>query len=415
MLICLEHARVFDGQDVSQDTDGYVIVEDERIVEVGAGRPPAVTFQRRLDCGGGFLMPGLIDAHFHAYSPSFNISGNDRMTPQLLALHARRVLEGTLKRGFTTVRDAAGGDLSLWLAIEQGLIRGPRFFYSGKALSQTGGHGDMRNPGEIEPCGCTSYSGSITRVVDGVDAVRQAAREELRKGAHQIKIFVSGGGLSPSDPMWMPQFTDAEISAAVEEAATRRTYVMAHCHTDDGARRCVENGVRSIEHGTLINRDSTAAMIASAGAFVVPTLSVAHVLMRHASALGIPPASVAKIEAIGEQMFESIDLCRQAGVQLGFGTDLLDHLYHVNQGGEFELRGRVSPAIEVLRSATSVNARLMGQAESIGSLRAGLLADLVLIDGDPVADLGIMGRPERMPLVIRGGQFIRNLMPTVEA
>lgn len=269
MITVFANARIFDG--ISEDlAEGFhVVVESGKIREVTPTRP---SFHEAsvIDCRGRFLMPGLIDAHFHAYSPSFDIAGIERMPASLLASHAGRILEGALERGFTTVRDAGGGDIGLWVAIEQGLIRGPRFFFAGRALSQTGGHGDMRRGNEVQPCGCTAYSGRLSRVVDGVDEVRRAAREELLKGAHQVKIFVSGGVLSPTDPLWMPQFTAEEITAVVEEAAGRRTYVMAHCHTDEGAARCAELGVRSIEHGTLIYREETARLIAARDRFVVP-------------------------------------------------------------------------------------------------------------------------------------------------
>lgn len=412
MITVFSNARIFDGVSEHLIEDGYVIIDGARIVEVGTGCGASIRDAERIDCGGRFLMPGLIDAHFHAYSPGFDIAASDRLSPQILALHARKVLEGALRRGFTTVRDAAGGDISLWRATEHGLIDGPRFFFSGKALSQTGGHGDMRPSDLVEPCGCTGYSGSLTEVVDGADAVRRAVREELRKGAHQIKIFVSGGGLSPTDPIWMPQFTDEEIRAAVYEAWTRRTYVMAHCHTDEGARRCVENGVRSIEHGTLIHSEETAALIAAKGAYVVPTLSVAHVLQQHADNLGISPASVEKIRGLSDQMYTSIELCERLGVSLGFGTDLLGHEYHVEQGGEFELRGRVSSTINVLRSATSINATLMGQSEDIGHIRPGAYADIIVMNGDPIRDLGLFRETANMPVVMKGGRFIRNTIHT---
>ena len=161
------------------------------------------------------------------------------------------------------VRDPGGGDVGLSLAVEHGLVRGPRFLYGGKALSQTGGHGDMRPGVQEEPCNC-AYSGVICQVVDGVDEVRKVARDELRKGADHVKVFISGGVASPSDPIWMPQFTNDELRAAVEEAATRRKYVIAHCHTDDGARRCVETGIRSIDHASHVT-DETARLIAEGG------------------------------------------------------------------------------------------------------------------------------------------------------
>lgn len=168
-------------------------------------------------------------------------------SPALLTSYARKHLEGALRRGFTTVRDNGGGDVGLAMAIERSLIVGPRFLYGGRGLSQTGGHGDMRPGTEEVPCSC-SYSGVICQVVDGVDEVRRTVRREFSRGAplHQ-GVHLRGVG-SPSDPIWTPQFTEAELRAAVEDAATRRRYLVAHCHTDEGARRCVTTGIRSIEH-----------------------------------------------------------------------------------------------------------------------------------------------------------------------
>ncbi|HVC30443.1 MAG TPA: amidohydrolase family protein, partial [Steroidobacteraceae bacterium] len=363
-----------------------------------------------VDCGGRYLMPGLIDAHFHSYSPTFDIGAADRMPASLMASHAARILEGALERGFTTVRDAGGGDIGLFLAIEQGLIRGPRLFFAGRALSQTGGHGDIRRAEEVQPCGCHGYSGVLTRVVDGVDEVRRAVREELRKGAHQIKLFVSGGVLSPTDPLWMPQFTAEEIRAAVEEAGTRRTYVMAHCHTDEGAARCVELGVRSVEHGTLINRDETARIIARRGSFVVPTLSVIDVLQQHAAAARIAAESLQKVKSIGDEAYRAIEVCRRAGVKLGLGTDLLGHAFHPAQGGELELRGRVEKPIDVLRSATSVNAELLQKSGELGQITPGACADILVLDSDPFRDLALFRDPGKIPVVMKGGAFIRNVL-----
>src|SRR5262245_11504077 len=246
MITVLTNARVFDGVSAELSEGVAVVVEGERIREI-ARKAPAFDNTRTIDCAGRVLMPGLIDAHFHAYTPTFDIRKIDTMPQALLVSHASAILEGALQRGFTTVRDAAGGDIGLWMAIEAGLIQGPRFYFSGKAISQTGGHGDLRPATIVEPCPCAGYTGSISVVADGVDEVRRAVREELRKGARQIKLFVTGGVASPTDPVWMPQFTEDEIRAAVYEASTRRTYVMAHCLTDDGARRCVLAGVRSIE------------------------------------------------------------------------------------------------------------------------------------------------------------------------
>jgi imidazolonepropionase-like amidohydrolase len=409
MIVVFANARVFDGLSEEIAEGRHVIVEGGRIREIAA-TAPKLRDATVVDCGGRYLMPGLIDAHFHSYSPSFDISGGDRMPPSLMASHAARILEGALERGFTTVRDAGGGDIGLFLAIEQGLIRGPRLFFAGKALSQTGGHGDIRRAEEVQPCGCHGYAGVLTRVVDGVDEVRKAVREELRQGAHQIKIFVSGGVLSPTDPLWMPQFTAEEISAAVEEAATRRTYVMAHCHTDEGAARCVELGVRSVEHGTLIHREETARRIVARGGFVVPTLSVIDLLQRNAAAAKIPAESLQKVKSIGDEAYRAIEVCRRAGVKLGLGTDLLGHDFHPLQGGEFELRGRVEKPIDVLRSATSVNAELLQQSGELGRIAPGAHADILVLDADPFRNLALFKEPAKIPVVMKGGSFIRNAL-----
>lgn len=408
MITIFRNAKIFDGRNEEILDGGNVVVEDGRIREVG-GTSGNFADAVVIDCQGRYLMPGLIDCHFHAYSPSMNVAVSEHMPPPLLAAHAAKVLEGTLTRGFTTVRDAAGGDIGLWMAIEQGLIKGPRFFFSGKAISQTGGHGDMRPGTEREICGCNGYAGSISLVADGVDAMRIAVREELRKGAHQIKIFVSGGALSPTDPMWMPQFTEEEIRAAVYEASTRRTYVMAHSHTDDSSRRCSEYGVRTIEHGTLIHKDETARILAKNGTYVVPTLSVGDVLRRHVNELNLPAPVVEKINGVSSEALRAIEVCVRAGVKLGLGSDLLDHAFHPFQGGELELRGAVSKPIDVLRSATSINAEILQMPNELGCIKAGAFADILVLEGNPFADLSLFRTPlKNIPVIMKNGVFVRN-------
>jgi imidazolonepropionase-like amidohydrolase len=207
-LTVLHNARMFDGVSEDITENAVVVVEGNTIRAIGED---VAGDARRIDCGGRFLMPGLIDAHYHANTPSYDFFGTDRMHPALLASHAARLLTGALDRGYTTVRDAAGGDVGLAQALAAGLIDGPRFFYPGKALTQTGGHGDMRKRGEHDLCGCGAYSGVIARAVDGPDEMRKAAREELRHGATQIKIFLSGGVSTDLAPLDMPHFTDEEI------------------------------------------------------------------------------------------------------------------------------------------------------------------------------------------------------------
>ena len=408
-MIIFDNCTVFDGVNERLIEDTSVVIEDDCIKEVSSNFLTQ-TDAHRINCGGRILMPGLIDAHIHAYTPTPNFFGNDHLPPALMANHASAILEGMLKRGFTSVRDAAGADIGLWLAIEQGLIAGPRLFYSGKALSQTGGHGDMRPGDNIQPCGCGSYSGSISRVVDGADEMRKAVREELRQGAHQIKLFVSGGVSSPTDPIWMNQFTEEEIRTAVYETSTRRTYVMAHCHTEEAIRRCIEYGVRSIEHGSNIG-DETAKTIAEKGAFVVPTLSIVDVVRQHGPEMGLPESSMGKIHGLYDSMLSAIESCTRAGVKLGLGSDLLGHSYHPLQGGELAKRGEVNKPIDVLRSATSINAELLQKSGELGCIAPGAYADILVLDFDPFKNLsGFENAEKNIPLVMKAGQLIRNTL-----
>jgi imidazolonepropionase-like amidohydrolase len=268
------------------------------------------------------------------------------------------------------------------------LIAGPRILHAGKALSQTGGHGDMRPATHFEPCACAAYHGPICAVADGVDEVRKAVREELRKGAAQIKLMVSGGVLSPSDPVWMDQYSEAEIRAAVAEAATRRTYVMAHAHTASAARRCVDYGVRSIEHGTLIDSE-TADYVAASDAFVVPTLSTIRMMKEKGPALGLPKMFADKLGTLYDDACRAGEHCRAAGIKLGLGSDLIGPL-HAHQAMELVLRAEITSPAEALRAATRTNAALIERDCELGTVAAGAVADLLLVDGDPLADLDLL-------------------------
>ena len=282
-LVLFRNGKLFDGLGAETRNGLEVLVEDDRIKEVSE-TPISAAAARVVDLAGRTLMPGLIDAHFHAVAADPNIGNVENMPPSLIAQHSRGFLEASVRRGFTTIRDAGGADYGLATAIETGLIAGPRLFYSGLALSQTGGHGDFR-PYEQDHglCSCGLGARVFSRIVDGVPEVRRAARDELRKGATQIKIMASGGVASPSDPTWVLQFSEEEIRAVVWEARSWRTYVMAHAYTPEAIRRCVEYGVRSIEHGNLIDAE-TAAYVAEQGAFVVPTLCTYDALSKHGSA-----------------------------------------------------------------------------------------------------------------------------------
>ena len=408
-LVLFRNGKLFDGLGL-ESRDGFeVLVENDRIKEI-SDTPISAADARVIDLGGRTLMPGLIDAHFHAVAADPNISHVENMPASLIAQYSRGFLEASVKRGFTTIRDAGGADYGLARAIETGLIAGPRLFYSGRALSQTGGHGDFR-PYEQQHalCSCGLGARVFSRIVDGVPEVRRAARDELRKGAAQIKIMASGGVASPSDPTWVLQFSEEEIRAVVWEAHSWRTYVMAHAYTPEAIRRCVEYGVRSIEHGNLIDAE-TAAYVAEQGAFVVPTLCTYDALSKHGPALGFPKVSLEKLDSVRTAGLEALELLRAAGVKIGFGTDLLGAM-HEHQLSEFAIRAQVLPAAEILRQATSINAELLERSGDLGVVAPGALADLIVVDGDPVADIGLLsGQGEAVLMVMKSGAVYKDLM-----
>ena len=385
-------------------------VQGDRIVEMaedGArlGRPDSVEV---IDARGRTLMPGLIDAHVHAAITTMDLAVMARRPPSRVAIETKAVLEGMLRRGFTTVRDAGGLDVGIGEALRAGLIRGPRVFRSGRVLSQTGGHGDIA-PGSHDPhiAACSITSTSFAHVADGPDAVRRAAREELKGGADQIKVMAGGGVATPTDPIDMVQYTEAEIRAAVEEAASRRTYAFAHAYIPESITRAVRAGVRSIEHGNLINAEA-AGVMAQAGCFLVPTLVIYDQVAQYGRQLNFPAESLAKLDAVLGAGFAAIEIATKAGVDLGFGTDLLGET-HDAQSREFILRARMQNAVDVIRSATTVNAALLGRSSELGVIAPGAHADLLLVDGDPLADIKLLaGQGEHLDLISRAGEIIVN-------
>jgi imidazolonepropionase-like amidohydrolase len=407
--VLVEHANRLDLETGEFHPDSWVRVEGERIVDIGDAEPGGVADDVvRIDAGGRTLMPGLIDAHVHVTITTMQLAAMSHRPASLVANEARRIMERMVRRGFTTVRDAAGADHGLRRAVDAGLIRGPRLFYSGRALSQTGGHGDFR-PLDDAPhlCGCEIHSIGFSHVVDGPDNVRKAAREELRRGAGQIKIMASGGVASPSDPVWVLQFSEEEMRAAVEEAAAWRTYVLAHAYTPDAISRAVRAGVRSIEHGNLID-DATAALMAERAAILVPTLVTYYKIVEMGRDLGFPEVSLRKVDDVLDAGLGSLEIAQRHGVPIGFGTDLLGET-HEYQSDEFEIRSRVQPPIDILRSVTLVNAQLLERVGELGVIAPGAFADLLLLDGDPLRDLSVLaGQGERIPLVMRGGEVLVN-------
>ncbi len=404
----LRNARVFDGVSDECPAGMEVLVEGGVIREVSS-RPLQAKEARVIDVGGRTLMPGLIDAHIHAYGSDLNVQKIDLAGDAYRTAYAARMLGHALDCGFTTVRDVGGGDWSLWRATEDRLIRAPRFLYAGKFISMTGGHGDFRQMGELghhpELCACGT-SNAMSHIADGVAEVIKATREELRRGAHCVKIMCSGGVLSPTDPIWMNQYREDEIRAIVNETLERHTYTAAHCHPASAIRRAVECGVRSIEHGTLID-DETARFVAQRDAFIVPTMVICFVLVELGREAGLPAETQEKADFAYKQALSGMESMRRAGVKIGFGTDLLG-VSHVQQCREFSIRREVFTPLEILRQATSVNADLLMQKDRLGCISSGAHADLLVVDGDPLKDIELLAAGGRNLRVIRAGEVVRN-------
>jgi imidazolonepropionase-like amidohydrolase len=240
--------------------------------------------------------------------------------------------------------------------------------------------------------------------------MRKACREELRKGADHIKLFISGGVISPADPIWMRQFTDDEVRAAVEETATRRKYVVAHCLTDEGAQRCLALGIRSIDHGFNIQPDTARRIAASKTTFVVPTLAVLNQLAEHQHELGLSPEMIAKVDGVLDRADDGLRNCAKAGVKLGMGSDLFGPEYHPMQSREMEFRCAVQKPIDVLRSATSINAEIIQEKGRLGVIAPDAHADLIVLTGNPLKDIKLFAKPGKMPVIMKGGRFVRNAL-----
>ena len=407
--IVFANCALLDGTSGERREGHHVLVEGDLIKEV-SDRPLANPVAQVIDLAGRTLMPGLIDAHVHVIAVDAALARLAEQPLTLTSLQAGRVMEGMLARGFTSVRDAGGADGGLAEAVVQGLVRGPRLFPSGQALSQTGGHGDLRpRTRSVVSCACCEYGAGLARIADGVDECRRAARDELRKGATQIKIMASGGVASPYDPIWNLQYSDDEMRAIVEEARSWHTYVLAHAYTPEAIRRAVDNGVRSIEHANLIDAP-TAAHVAASGGFVVPTLVTYDALYRFGRELGLPEVSLAKLADVREAGMRSLEILTQAGVKIGYGTDLLGAM-HKYQSREFVLRAEVMTPFEVIRSATSINAELLNRAGELGVIAPDARADLIAVDGDPLADISLLdGQGEHLSVIMKDGVLHKSML-----
>lgn len=402
-ITIFENATVIDTDAATNLPDRHVAIDGARIAEV-SDTPIAAADARRIDLRGATLMPGLIDSHVHVTACTANFTELQRMSPFYVAAAAAEIMGGMLDRGFTTVRDVGGGEFGLARAQAEGLIRGPRLIYGGKAISPTGGHGDVRPMGVDRHDDAYNQPG-LGAIVDGVPELRRRAREEIRRGAHHIKIMGNGGISSPTDRITSDQFSLEEIAAAVEEAEMANLYVVVHAYTPRSIKRAVSQGVRSVEHGNLADQEAIDLMKAR-DAWLVPTLATYHALKEEGVAAGLPPALAEKIDDVLGAGINAVEMAYRAGVPMAYGTDLLG-VMHRRQSSEFALRADVVPAADLVRAATVNGARLMRLDHEIGQVKAGLLADLIVVAGNPLEDISCLGRPEScLRMVMQKGRIV---------
>lgn len=404
--IVLLNARIPDLDAASLGAPTTVVIRGGRIAEIGGTVPEGLP---RYDLAGRTLMAGLIDCHFHVVAHSLDLWSNVIAPDSLAALRAAKIMQGLLDAGFTTVRDLGGADIGLVRGVEEGLIDGPDLVICGKGLSMTGGHCDLRARTDVRPDAMGWRLANMGVLVDGVDDVRRACRKMLKEGARFIKVMANGGVASPNDPIDSLQYSDDEIRAMVEEAGNAGTYVSAHTYSDASIRRCVQLGVKSLEHCNLIGAE-TAAMAAEAGCTAVPTLAAYEGLKFEGAALGLGPAEQAKVDIVRDKGLESLQIMRDAGLPMAFGTDLLGQLRKYG-GLEFDLLAKVLSPVEILRSVTEIGAKLCRLEGEVGVVAKGARANFVVVDGDPLADVTLLGRPaETLRAVLKDGKIVRGTL-----
>jgi imidazolonepropionase-like amidohydrolase len=405
--LILHNATLIDGNGGDPRPATSIELRDGWIARVfPAGDLAASPGAPVIDLAGCYLLPGLTDAHVHLALTEPN--GAPTQPWAEWAARVTHFIGQTLDQGFTTVRDAGALDPAWARVVEKGSVRGPRILASGAFISQTGGHGDWRTGWQDEtPAAPIAgfFAGAV--LADGPDQVRRTARDQLRRGAAQIKVMASGGVASPSDPIDAAQFTLDELRAAVEEADAQHTYVLAHAYHPVAISRCLDAGVRSIEHGNLLDEE-TAARMAKAGAFLVPTLITYDILAEGGERLGLSSYQVAKLHQVWKAGEESVRIAKAAGVRIASGSDLLGAAMSL-KAREMVIKSRILSPMEAIVSATRTNAELFRMEHEIGTVEEGKLADLTVFDRDPLADPEVLANAERVRLVLKGGAVMKDM------
>jgi len=404
MRTVIENGTVLDTSAMEFVGERTVVIDDGVIVEVAEQFKGSADI--RVDAAGSYVVPGLIDGHVHFRLATMDFRLLAKMTEVEFGIRMAALARETVERGFTTVRDLGGDVTGLMRAIRRGTTGGPRIIPAGRMLSQTGGHGDTEGGDrEVPSCACAMRTTAFGIVADGPDAVRKAARHNLREGSAFLKIHVSGGVATPSDPLESVQYTAEEISAAVVEAAHRQTYVAAHAYSPESIQLAVEAGVHCIEHGNMLD-DASAKIMASADAVLVPTLATYEAMDQLGEKLGLPAANLEKNIKVYNAGLESLEVATRHGVTMGFGTDLIGET-QVRQNRELLIRQEIEPAADILRSMWITNSRLCHLEGRVGTIQPGAAGDLVVSRVNPLEDLVSFADPAiAFTHVIQSGRVV---------
>lgn len=405
----LAGATVIDGTGADPVPGQAVLVEHGRISAVG-GTPPAGA--EVLDLAGTYLTPGLIDAHVHLglSSDLDKLCTSRQLSVARIAADMFANCRRTLESGFTTVRDTGGVDDGLAGVVADGRIPGPRILHCGPILAQTGGHGYLGAEWDsADDWAARQLPGlvALSLLSDGPDAVRRNAREAFRRGAGFLKMCVTGGVVSRHDKLTDTQFTYDEIATAVAEARARGTYVTVHAHNNAGLRTAVEAGAECVEHGSAVDAEM-AALMAEKGVALVPTLAVAHALLKDSTEAGLPAHIGDRVGHVIDGQADAIRAARAAGVLIGSGSDYIgpkqDH-----RGYELVLRSEIESPMQALVSATRDNARVLRIDGEVGTIEPGKLADLTVFGSDPLADPLVFDDPAQVRVVLQRGRVVKDI------